>query len=503
MAATTAATAAGLAYLEAKFHLKKDIRLIRGRRLQKKLWEKAVREKRTSPYYFIEQRAREDPDYEAIWSRAGCYTRKEVYDRANQYGQWFLAQGIRPGDLVAFFMSNSADFVTAWIGLLSVGAAPAMINVHLTSQALLHCLGISKARLILVDGPAAVHERIDGAQADLAAAGYRVVKLEDVRPDVYGRQQQDATRPGDELRADVGGGWPLALFYTSGTTGLPKACVLPVVAAHGHGVSNETGLNPVDGPDDRYYDCMPFYHGTGGINAMWQLLAGTTLCIAPRFSASGFWADVRDARATWIVYVGETLRYLLAAPPSADDRRHAVRAIYGNGLRPDVWRRFRDRFGIERVHEFFNSTEGVLALNNVCRGDFLAHAVGHHGVLLRLRHRDDYVPVATDAETGAIVRDPQTGLACRRPYQLGGEILVRLTGGQNVFGGYVGDAAATDAKLVRDVLRVGDCYYRTGDALRRDHDGRWFFLDRWVGGWVVDSGCCPQKKGEPWERQTR
>ncbi|OAA63536.1 AMP-dependent synthetase/ligase [Niveomyces insectorum RCEF 264] len=434
--ATAATTAAGLAYLEAKYHFKKDTRYLLGRRLYKKLWARAVREKRTSPYYFIEQLARDDPHYEAIWSRAGCYTRQEVYDRANQYAQWFLLQGVRPGDLVAFYMINSPDFITAWIGLQAIGAAPAMINFHLPSQALLHCLGISRAPSSL-----------------------------------------DARRPGDELRAGVQGHWPLALFYTSGTTGLPKACALPIAVAYNQGTANATGLNPVDRPGERYYDCMPYYHGTGGINAMAQVLAGTTLCIAPRFSVSGFWADIRDARATWFVYVGETLRYLLAAPPSPDDRHHRVHTIYGNGLRPDVWDRFRDRFGIERIHEFFNSTEGTFPLDNVCRGPFLAHAVGHHGLLLRWLYRDRFVPVALDPDTGEIARDPATGFAYRVPYALGGEVLVRL-GGDHVFGGYVGDEAATAAKLVRDVFRRGDCFYRTGDALRRDDDGRWFFLDR-------------------------
>ncbi|EFW99870.1 very-long-chain acyl-synthetase family protein [Grosmannia clavigera kw1407] len=332
------------------------------------------------------QRAREDPGYESIWSRTGCYTRKEVYDRANQYGQWFQAQGMQPGDLVALFMENSPDFMTAWIGLLSVGAAPAMINYHLTSQALLHCLAISSARLVLVDGPATIHERIDDAQDELAAAGYRVVKLADVRAGIYG---QDVQRPGDELRADVAGDWPLGLFYTSGTTGLPKACF-------------RSSWRTATGCPTR------------------PMLAGTTLCVAPRFSVRGFWPDVRESRATWFVYVGETLRYLLAVPADeAADRCHAVHSIYGNGLRPDVWQRFRDRFGIQRIHEFFNSTEGVFALDNVCRGPFLRHAVGHHGALLRLRYHGLYVPVAVDSDTGDIVRDLATGFACRMPYHLG------------------------------------------------------------------------------------
>ncbi|KAI0015297.1 hypothetical protein F4780DRAFT_91866 [Xylariomycetidae sp. FL0641] len=374
-------------------------------------------------------------------------------------------------------MANSPDFVLAWMGLWAVGAAPALINHNLTSQALLHCLGIADARLVVADGPPALLERLDAVAPDLAAQGIRVLTLAG-----DARAALDATRgerPRDELRAGVTPASPFGLFYTSGTTGLPKAVVVPATAGFLHGVSRECGFAYVDGDDERYYDCMPLYHGTGGISGMTQLLTGQTLCLAPKFSVTNFWADVRDSRATWFVYVGETLRYLLAAPPGPRDRDHRVRGIYGNGLRPDVWKPFRDRFGIEVIHEFFNSTEGILPLDNPARGDFRAHSVGHHGLLQRWRHADVLVPVAVDVDTGDLARDPRTGFAVRVPYDTGGEILVRQPPTITPpFPGYYKNPEATDKKYVRDVFAKGDCWYRTGDALRRDGDGRWFFLDR-------------------------
>lgn len=205
------------------------------------------------------------------------------------------------------------------------------------------------------------------------------------------------------------------------------------------------------------------------------------MCLAPKFSVSGFWEDIRDSRATWFVYVGETLRYLLAAPPSPRDKDHNVHSMYGNGLRPDVWKAFRDRFGITKIFEFFNSTEGMLSLDNPCRGDFRAHAVGHHGLLLRSRFQNVYIPVAIDPESGEIARDPKTGFAARVPYEVGGEILVAQPSAfAPPFVGYFGNKEASSKKFVRDVFKKGDLYYRTGDALRRDSDGRWFFLDRYV-----------------------
>lgn len=448
--------------------------MLRGQAAIYRAWLRAVRARRTSVYYLLEQAAAAAPDAEAMWSRVGCFSRAETLAHTHRYAQWFLAQGVRPGDLVAFFMLNSPDFIFAWLGLLAIGAAPAMINYHLTGRALLHCLGISQARLVLVDGDEPAEGRINDARGELDAKRVRIVMLRDAKADVYALPP---TRPGDELRQDIQAGDPFALFYTSGTTGMPKGCVLPMIASFG----GASGLrNPVQEADARYYNCMPYYHGTGGINALVQLLAGKTLCVAPRFSVSAFWRDIRDSRATWFVYVGETLRYLLAQPPSPLDRQHRVRSVYGNGLRPDVWQRFKARFGIEQVWEFFNSTEGMLALENASRNDYTALAVGRHGFLQRWKYHNLLVPVATDPETGDLARDPKTGWAQRLPYPVGGEILVNLDGYPRRFPGYWNDPEATAKKFVTDVFRKGDRYFRTGDALRRDSDGRWFFLDRYV-----------------------
>ncbi|KAI2607737.1 fatty acid transporter, partial [Hypoxylon fragiforme] len=477
IAASIAATAAGLTYLDGKYHLRQDWQYIRAKSKGDKLLQKAIQEKRVSAYYFFEEYAQTQPNQECIWTRQACYTYTETYYHVNQYAQWFLKHGgVKPGDLVAFFMTNSPDFIFAWMGLLAIGAAPALINHNLTKQALLHCLGIAEVKLILADGAPQLLERLDVVQEELAAKDVRIIKLADARPDINATKGE---RPPDELRHGVRPDTPFGLFYTSGTTGLPKACMLPMAAAFGYAAGKLAGSSYVKGENQRYYDCMPLYHGTGGISGMTQLITGQTLCIAPKFSASKFWDDVRDCRATWFVYVGETLRYLLAAPPSPRDKEHNVHSIYGNGLRPDVWKSFRDRFGIETIHEFFNSTEGIMPLENPARGDFRAHAVGHHGLLQRWRFSNVFVPVEIDHDTGDIARDPKTGFARRVPYEVGGEILVA----QPVtitppFPGYYRNEEATAKKFVRDVFRKGDCYYRTGDALRRDSHGRWFFLDR-------------------------
>ena len=150
---------------------------------------------------------------------------------------------------------------------------------------------------------------------------------------------------------------------------MPKACAFPADKVWHISWLRIKPLDIHPGPQgDRWYVCMPMYHGTGGTTMICCLLTGVTLCIGRKFSVSRFWSDVRDSAATSFVYVGETARYLLAAPRSNLDKQHKVKVMYGNGLRPDVWRKFQDRFGIQRVGEFFNSTEGVFTLLNVCEG---------------------------------------------------------------------------------------------------------------------------------------
>lgn len=213
------------------------------------------------------------------------------------------------------------------------------------------------------------------------------------------------------------------------------------------------------------------------MTAINQILTGVSVAIGEKFSTRNFWADVRDSESTFIVYVGETARYLLAATPHPLDKQHKVRCMMGNGLRPDVWRPFQQRFGIPEVVEFFNSTEGVFATVNDCRGDFFANCVGHHGAILRFALRNKFVPVETDTETGSIIRDSKTGFAKRKSYEQGGEIIVQVPS-EAVFAGYRMATDATAKKFERNVFRNGDLYYRSGDALRRTTDGRWFFLDR-------------------------
>lgn len=158
----------------------------------------------------------------------------------------------------------------------------------------------------------------------------------------------------------------LFFIYTSGTTGLPKAARFTHLRFMG-----ASSLAPVAGftSRDTMYCALPLYHTAGGPMAVGAALCqGGTLALRRRFSATHFWDDVRRFDATAFQYIGELCRYLLNQPARSDDREHGIRFAIGNGLRPDIWEDFQDRFAIPLIAEFYGATEGNLATLNLDGG---------------------------------------------------------------------------------------------------------------------------------------
>ena len=425
-------------------------------------------------WYAFAPHVSKHPNELCIWSRTGTYTWQEVHDRAVQWAQFFLSKGVRPGDLVAMYLVNSVDFMVIWLGMLCIGCAPALLNYNLKGEALVHCLKISGAKVILVDDDEDVKTRFEATRENIETelGVDAVVVTPSFLEDLYTTK---VDIPSDEYRTTVNPRSPACILYTSGTTGLPKAA--PFLTSRFHERSDPRALPFDQSPADRWYSSMPLFHGTGGMALLAALTSGLSIAVGRKFSVSSHWPDIHDSRSTVFVYVGEAARYLLNAEPHPLERAHGLRAMYGNGMRPDVWTRFKERFNVPSVIEFFNSTEGVLGFVNYSKNAYSSDSVGHHGAILRHKYRSTFVPFAVDPSTGALLRDPKTGFAIRTPYEVGGEILVKVPS-EEAFAGYMGNPTANAKKFERDVLVKGDLYYRSGDALRRDGEGRWYFLDR-------------------------
>lgn len=234
---------------------------------------------------------------------------------------------------------------------------------------------------------------------------------------------------------------------------------------------------------------MPLYHSSASILGFCMTLGwGATHSLGRKFGTKTFWEEVRASNATCMQYVGETCRYLLAAPPQIDpvtgenlDKKNKIRVAFGNGLRPEIWDRFKERFGIEEIGEFYAATEGTSGTWNFSRNDFSKGAIGRFGTIGKAFADASSAIVELDVETEQPYRDPITGLCTRIPRNgKSGELLYQLDADDipAKFQGYFNNPESTNSKIMRDVFQKGDAYFRTGDLISQDAEGRTFFSDR-------------------------
>jgi fatty-acyl-CoA synthase len=200
------------------------------------------------------------------------------------------------------------------------------------------------------------------------------------------------------------------------------------------------------------------------------LMSGAVLVLARKFSARRFWSDCRENEVTSFQYIGELCRYLLHAPEHADETRHRVRVCIGNGLRPEIWEQFQERFGIPKIIEFYGATEGNVALMN------LDGKVGAIGRLPRIvRGVMGVALIRYDVAKDEHERGPKGFCIPCKPGEVG-EAIGRITA-MSRFDGY-SSPEATEKKILRNVFKTGDAYFRTGDLMRMDDEDYFYFVDR-------------------------
>jgi fatty-acyl-CoA synthase len=263
-------------------------------------------------------------------------------------------------------------------------------------------------------------------------------------------------------------------IYTSGTTGLPKAANINhyrVMLAS----SAFAGVMDTK-PTDRMYDCLPMYHTVGGLVATGSvLLNGGSVVIREKFSAREFWDDVVRHECTLFQYIGELCRYLVHSPPNPNETKHRLRMACGNGLRPDLWAEFKTRFRIPHILEFYGATEGNV---NIFNFEGKQGAVGR--VPWFVAHRFPIAVVRFDVEHQQPVRNAE-GFCERCDADEPGEVIGRIVNDPerpgNRFEGYAA-ANQNENKILQDVFEKGDAWFRTGDLMRKDERGYFYFVDR-------------------------
>jgi fatty-acyl-CoA synthase len=413
------------------------------------------------------------PTRRAITFEGKTLTYAELDAQANRYANWARGQGLTRGQTVALFIPNRMEYVPIWCGLMKVGVVTALVNNNLAGAALAHCISICGAQHIIVDdetSPAfeAIKEqlkkpvrqwtlgKVHDGQQDLAKA---LKSASPLRPD-------RATSRGGLVANDI------ALYlFTSGTTGLPKAAKMTHmrVQLYMRGFAGSTGAVE----SDRTYITLPLYHATGGLCAVGAaLLTGGSIVLRKKFSASQFWDDIHNEQCTMFVYIGELCRYLINQPEHPLERNHKLRQAFGNGLRPDVWEEMQPRFAIPFILEFYGATEGNVSMFN---WDGKTGAIGR--VPPWLRWRFNIRLVRFDLEKEEPIRGPDGKCQECKPGEIG-EAIGQI--GSDVRTAYVGyaDKKATEKKVLTDVFKKGDRWFRTGDLMKQDADGYYYFIDR-------------------------
>jgi fatty-acyl-CoA synthase len=313
----------------------------------------------------------------------------------------------------------------------------------------------------------AAHDKLDH--------GMQVWTLGEARGDQHDLGQAlkscSALRPDRSRRVGITARETALYIFTSGTTGLPKAARITHMRAqlYMRGFAAATGARATD----RIYVTLPFYHATGGLcGAGAALLNGGSVVLRKHFSASHFWDDIVAEGCTMFVYIGELCRYLANQPPEPAETQHRLRLAFGNGLRPDVWEKLVGRFAVPRVLEFYGSTEGNVSLFN------FDGKLGAIGRAPRWGKRLFNIRLAQfDVEAETPVRGPD-GRCREAPPGEAGECLGEIKrDARTAYVGYA-DRAASEKKVLRDAFRAGDAWFRTGDLLKQDADGYFYFVDR-------------------------
>lgn len=395
---------------------------------------------------------------------------RALAQRMNRYARWARSEGLGQGDTVCLFVPNCANYIALWLGLLRAGAAVALVNTSLSHAALAHAIRAANPSLVIVGKTLA--PRVEAIRALIPSFPVLAHGGAIDEPPGAGLFKDTPLSPRDcplpQLKSRA------LLVYTSGTTGLPKAAHISHLKLM-RWSRWFAGMLDIR-PQDRLYNCLPLYHSVGGVAAVGAMLAsGGSLVVRRKFSASRFWEDVCVSDSTLFCYVGELCRYLANGARHPAERRHVLRACFGNGLRADVWKQFQTRFRIPRIVEFYASTEGSFSLFN---------AEGEVGSIGRippfLSQRNDVALIKVDVERAAPLLGPDGRCIACGPGEVG-EAIGRLrdaqTGPGSAFEGYV-DVRDSERKILRGVFREGDAWFRSGDLMRKDSRGFYFFVDR-------------------------
>ncbi|MEP3562433.1 MAG: long-chain-acyl-CoA synthetase [Marinobacter sp.] len=422
----------------------------------------------------IARNARKYPNRPAILCEDLTVTWQEFDTWSNRIAHYLKNQGLVKGDSIAILLENRPELLAIVAGAAKIGVACAMLNTSQKGKVLIHSINLIEPKMLVV-GEELLEQaegvrpeiKLDHANPMLYLADTNTQNIFGEAPEGYTNLALEiskfpATLP--ELNQPVLMGDTAVYLYTSGTTGLPKAAP----GSHRKFVRAYGGFGMLSlnmKPEDVLYCTLPLYHGTALLVCWGSVLAGgSAIALRRKFSARAFWDDVRKYKATTFGYVGELCRYLLNQPASPQDRNHPLTKMIGNGLRPSIWKEFKERFGIETVAELYASSEGNIGFSNFFNMD---NTVGFSTAPYRLVkfHDGTRDPIRNEKGQFEEVEKGEPGL-------LLGEITKKWA-----FEGYT-QKEATEKSILRDGFKKGDSWFNTGDVLREIGFRHLQFVDR-------------------------
>jgi fatty-acyl-CoA synthase len=408
----------------------------------------------------FERWARKTPEHVAVRFEGRDITYRELNEQANRYAAVLQTQGVQPGDVVGVLFDNRPELLAAALAVIKLGATAGMMNPQQPGPAFARSLQALQPTLVFAGAehveqvralslPVVMQHERGGRTEGYLDVDEAAAQASPENPEGSAEQRLSATA---------------FLILTSGTTGMPKAARM----SHYRWLRCLSGVGLMSArlrQDDVLYCALPMFHNNA-LTVSWSavLACGATLAIARRFSASGFWRDLKANGATAFTYIGELCRYLLQQPAGPGDRDHQVRVVIGNGLRPELWDVFKQRFGIEHVAEFYGASECNLLFTN----GFNAPRTAGFTPL-------SYAVVKLDHATQEPLRNAK-GRLCKAKRGEEGLLLAEVTS-RAPFDGYT-DQRSSEAKLLRDAFSPGDCWFDTGDLVREQGFRHVAFVDR-------------------------
>ena len=401
---------------------------------------------RTLPEILKRQGARYQ-DKLLIASPSRPITYVQAPDIAARCAGRLAAAGVKAGDRIVAFMSNSVDFIELWFGAAWLGAVLAPVNTAFRGAQLRHVLSLVDPVLIVTEQDLLAHLSDTEIRPTLGIQLW-VSDCAEVSDTKHGLRASPLPAHAEPIAA-----YPArpdetaAILFTSGTSGPSKGVVCPHAQFFWWGVLTGEALEVT--PDDVLFTVLPFFH-TNALNTIWQaLLAGATYAFERKFSASRFWAQARQAGATVTYLLGAMVHILMKQTPGPDDRAHRVRICLSPATAGGLVEQFRERFGVRSI-DGYGSTETNLVMSNTVNG-YVPGTMGRAvpGFEVRVVDENDY-----EVPSGAP-----------------GELVVRHSEPFSVANGYFGNPAATTAAW-------RNLWFHTGDRVMCDEQGVYHYLDR-------------------------